>query len=164
MSALSVQLIIIKDGMKGRSGGKELMMSRRREQSSKTRYFLKSQYRLKPTDGSQIATYFSISSVVSPNGKHSKMMSPGCDSADASLVGDIAKTVSESHFPEFGTSNFCSNHIAVPSLSGFMHSQTCQHAEFLGSIAGIDARGQMRLRIVSTKEPFAHRRSCSFLF
>lgn len=74
-------------------------------------------------------SYLSISSVTSSKGVHSKTIRPGNPSREGTSETGIEKTASDSQEPEFGTSNFCSNQIAVRSFSGFMQSQAVQ---FLG--------------------------------
>lgn len=86
------------------------MMSRRREQSSKTRYFL------------------SISSGTPSIGVHSNTSIPGYPGSLESLLGErgIEKIASDTHSPESGTLNLRSIQIAVASLSGLTDNHICQ--------------------------------------
>lgn len=104
----SPQLMNRTDGTKWRSSGKASTTSRKREQSSRIRYFR------------------SISSSIPSSGEHSKTINPG-DSADSSPgFKGIENMRSVAHLPDSGTLNFRSTHIAVPSLSEFVDSQTDQ--------------------------------------
>ena len=106
-------------------------------------------------------TYFSRSSVISPNGLHSNTIKPGYPLVGGPSTEEIGieKTDSEAHEPEAGTSNLRSNHMAVASLSGFIESQICQ-----GSFSVDGLRVLTCLRITSRNDPCAHLSSWSLRF
>jgi hypothetical protein len=106
-------------------------------------------------------TYFSRSSVISPNGLHSNTIKPGYPLVDGPATEEtgMEKTDSEAHDPEAGTSNLRSSHMAVASLSGFIESQICQ-----GSFSVDGLRVLTCLRMTSRNDPCAHLSSWSLRF
>jgi len=106
-------------------------------------------------------TYFSRSSVISPNGLHSNTIKPGYPLLDGSPTEEMGmeKTDSEAHDPEAGTSNLRSNHMAVASLSGFIESQICQGSFSVDGLSVLTC-----LRMTSRNDPCAHLSSWSLRF
>ena len=104
------------------------MMSRRREQSSKTRYFLHPTSQRKNDRQDNKQSYLSISSRTPSIGVHSNISIPGYPGSFEALLGErgIEKIASDTHSPESGTLNLRSIQIAVASLSGFTDNHICQ--------------------------------------
>jgi hypothetical protein len=164
---MSAQVTSSKAGVY-RSFGSEssrVAISLKRAQSSRTLYFLSDAVSIIRI-GDLSETYFSMESSKSPVGVRSKTIRPG----EPTIVGrrsraleprwiGMEKMDSAIHAPDSGTSNLCSNQIAVPSFSLLNDSQTC-HSEGNCRAAPVVKVSTAKVTAVR-KDPCAHRRCCS---